>query len=185
MRKTLILFAACAATPALAHGGHGEGFAAGWAHPFHGLDHILAMVAVGLWAALRRGRALYAWPASFVAAMAAGFALAQANVAIPMLEPMIAATVVALGAAIAVGVTGPVWLGAAAIALAGLAHGFAHGLEVSGSALAFAGGFSLATIALHLFGIAAGAGMMRLSPRALPRLVGGGVAAAGLALALS
>lgn len=176
---------ATAAGPALAHSGHGAGFPAGLAHPFHGLDHILAMVAVGLWAALRGGLALYAWPAAFVAAMAGGFGLAQANFVIPMLEPMIAGTVIAFGAAIALRLAGPVWLGACAIALAGLAHGFAHGLEVSGSPLGFAGGFGLATGLLHLAGVAIGAGMLRTAAPVLPRLAGLGLAAAGLALVLS
>lgn len=175
--------AACAG-PALAHSGHGDGFAAGFSHPISGADHVLAMVAVGLWAALRGGAALYLWPAAFVVAMLAGFGLAQFDFVIPHLEPTIAASVIALGAAVAVGLRGPLWLGAAAIACAGLAHGFAHGTEVSGAALPFAAGFALTTSLLHGVGIGAGLLAARLSRPEYLRIAGAGVAVGGLALAV-
>jgi urease accessory protein len=173
------------AQPALAHSGHGEGFAAGFGHPFSGLDHVLAMLAVGLWAALRGGRAVWFWPAAFVGAMIAGFGLAQADVAIPRLEPMIAASVVLLGAAIAIGLRAPVWLGVLGIAIAGSLHGFAHGLEVSGSALPFAAGFALATAILHAAGIGLGVLAQRQVMPVAVRLAGAGIAAAGLVMVLA
>ena len=76
------------ATPALAHPGHGltASFAAGVAHPLSGLDHIAVMVAVGLWAALKGGRALWVWPAAFVGVMLIGGALGMAHVALPFVE---------------------------------------------------------------------------------------------------
>lgn len=173
------------AQPALAHSGHGEGFPAGFSHPFSGLDHVLAMLAVGLWAALRGGRAVWFWPAAFVGAMLAGFGLAQADFVIPQLEPMIAASVVLLGAAIAIGLRAPVWLGVAAIAVAGALHGFAHGQEVSGAALPFATGFALATAMLHAAGIGLGLYAERLAIPAAIRLAGTGIAVAGLAMVLA
>ena len=185
-QASLALAAAMSAIagPALAHSGHGDGFAAGFAHPFSGIDHMLAMVAVGLWAALRGGSALYAWPVAFIAAMAAGFGLAQAGFVLPHVEPMITASVIALGAAIAVGLRGPVWAGALAIALAGTAHGFAHGLEVSGSAATFAAGFALATAILHAAGLGFGLAGEKLARPAVLRFAGAGVAVGGLALAV-
>ena len=171
------------ATPALAHPGHGaEGFAAGLAHPLMGLDHVLAMVAVGLWAAMRGGRAMWAWPASFVGGMVAGFAATQAGFSVPALETMVAGTLVGLGGALALGLTAPLALGAGVIALFGALHGFAHGLEVQGAMLPFAAGFTLATAALHGLGLALGLGAARVASLPLLRLAGAGVAAAGLGL---
>ena len=94
MKKTLSIaaLAAVMATPALAHPGHGvESFAAGVAHPLIGLDHIAVMVAVGLWAALKGGRALWAWPAAFIGVMLVGGALGMAHVPVPFVEPGILA----------------------------------------------------------------------------------------------
>ncbi len=88
------------ASPALAHPGHAltDSFAAGVAHPFSGLDHIAVMIAVGLWAALKGGRALWIRPAAFVGVMLVGGALGMAHVAVPFVEPGILASVVVLGA---------------------------------------------------------------------------------------
>src|SRR4051812_41627304 len=90
---------AAAAGPAFAHPGHIEtsSFAAGVAHPLSGIDHIAVMIAVGLWAALNGGRALWVWPAAFVGVMLVGGALGMAHVALPFVEPGILASVVALG----------------------------------------------------------------------------------------
>jgi urease accessory protein len=184
-RILLITIALFAASPALAHPGHGGGFASGLGHPFAGLDHVLAMLAVGLWAALRGRGAMLAWPAAFVAAMAAGFAMTQGGLVVPAVETMILASVVLLGSAIALRLEAPVWLGAVAIALFGIAHGAAHGMELHGQPLPFAGGFILASVLLH----AAGLGLAALAAAAgrhwPVRLAGAGVAAAGLALAAS
>jgi urease accessory protein len=185
--KCVVLISAflLAASPALAHPGHGGGFAAGFAHPIGGLDHVLAMLAVGLWATLRGERAIFAWPAAFVLAMAAGFAATQAGLVLPGVETMIAASVILLGAAIALRLEAPVRLGAAAIAAFGLAHGAAHGMEVQGAALPFASGFILASLTLH--GAGAGLAFMlgRLAARWPARLLGGGVMLSGLALAFA
>lgn len=173
------------ATPALAHPGHGGGFVAGFGHPLGGLDHVLAMLAVGLWAALRGGGAALAWPASFVAALAAGFGLTQVGLVLPMVETMILASVILLGAAVAFRLSAPMWLGAAAIGAFGLAHGAAHGMELHGAPLPFAAGFILASLTLHAAGFGIAAAGERLASRWPARIAGVSVAAAGLALAFA
>ena len=174
-----------AATPALAHPGQGGGIGAGFAHPMTGLDHVLAMLAVGLWAALSGKRAMLAWPAAFVVAMAAGFGLTQAGLVVPQVEPIILASVIGLGAAIALKLHAPIWLGAAAIAAFGIAHGAAHGMELHGAPLTFAGGFLMASLLLHAAGIGLAAMLAQITARWPVRLAGAGVAATGIALAFS
>jgi urease accessory protein len=178
------------AVPASAHTGIGavSGVAAGLAHPLLGLDHLLAMVAVGLLAARLGGRALWSVPACFVGAMIVASIAGMAHPALPLVELGIAASVVILGAAIALGRRLPVGL---AMALAGtfaLFHGHAHGAEVPAAAgvLAYGAGFVVATIALHAVGIGLGLLARRAGNRLGPMLVrvgGGSIAAAGLALA--
>lgn len=186
MTRFLTLAAALLiATPALAHPGHGGGFAAGFAHPLAGLDHVLAMLAVGLWAAIRGRAALLAWPLAFVGGMAGGFALTQAGLVVPQVETMIAASVILLGGAVAVGLKAPSALGAAAIAAFGLFHGAAHGLELNGSPLPFAAGFILASALLHAAGLAFATLGQHLAARWPLRLAGAGIAAAGLSIAAS
>jgi urease accessory protein len=145
---------------ALAHTGAGgtSGFTHGFMHPLGGLDHVLAMVAVGLYAALLGGRALGLVPATFVAVMAIGGALGAAGVTLPYAEIGIALSVVVLGLAIALRLGVPTL---AAMALAGafaIFHGHAHGAEMppDASGQAYAAGFMLATALLHGAGIAAG-----------------------------
>jgi urease accessory protein len=173
------------ASPAFAHTGHGEvaGFMAGLAHPVFGLDHMLAMVAVGLWAGLVGGRSLWVWPASFVGAMLVGGALAMSGVMLPGVELVITASVVALGLAVALGLKPQIVLGAALIALFGLAHGHAHGLEApeTGSGFAYAAGFVLATAALHGVGLAAVLLNRARFANTLTRVLGGAVMLSGLA----
>jgi urease accessory protein len=183
MKRLAFLPALLLSTPALAHPGHGaEGFAAGLAHPLMGLDHVLAMVAVGLWAAMRGGKAMWAWPLAFVGGMVTGFLLTQSGIALPALETMIAGTLIGLGGALALGLAAPVALGAGLIGLFGALHGFAHGLEIHGAMLPFAAGFTLATAALHGLGLALGLAAARLASLPLLRIAGGGVAVAGIAL---
>lgn len=171
---------------AQAHAGHGEAgaFGAGWAHPFSGADHALAMLAVGLWAAVSGGRALWAMPAVFVAAMLAGAVLGVAGLPLPGVEPVILASVVVLGAAAALALRAPLSLAVPAIALFGLAHGAAHGAEGPASGLlTYATGFAAATLALHLTGLALGIALAR-AHAALPRVLGAGAVGAGLWLAV-
>ena len=153
-------------------------------HPLTGLDHALAMVAVGLLAALLGGRALWAVPGSFVAMMLIGGALGSAGVGIPAAEIGIAASVLALGSMVALGRT---WSLGAAMALAGgfaIFHDYAHGAEIpaGAGALSYSLGFAAASTALHVAGM--GAGMVTLGQWKVARLAGGAVAIAGLVLAL-
>ena len=165
-----------AAGPALAHPGHGStaSFAAGIAHPFGGLDHITVMAAVGLWAALRGGRALWLWPAAFVGVMLVGAALGMAHVPVPLVEPGILASVVALGLLVALAVDLPVWTGAAIVAVFALLHGHAHGTEVAEtvSGAEYMAGFALATATLHGVGIGFAQLMTRAHLRPLVRIAG-------------
>lgn len=181
----ILLVLLATTVPAAAHTGHGaaDGFAAGVLHPFTGIDHMLAMLAVGLWAAIRGGGAIWAWPAAFVAAMLAGFALAMQGVVLPFYEPMILASLIGLGLVIALAVPMPMWGGAALIALFGLFHGYAHGVEVSGAVLAFATGFALASLLLHIAGIAIAVLTARTVSMRPVRLAGTAIALTGLALA--
>jgi urease accessory protein len=189
--RTAILATVLGALPAaaLAHPGHpgheAAGAWAGFAHPFTGADHMLAMVAVGLWAALRGGKALWAWPAAFVAALLAGFALGKTGLDLPLAEPMIMASIIVLGALTAANAKAPTALGVALIAAFGAAHGYAHGAESPGSTVGFPLGMALATLGLHGVGLAAGLGLQRLRQPNLIRLLGAGAAVGGLALAIA
>jgi len=157
-------------------------FFAGAAHPLGGFDHVLAMLAVGLMAAQLGGRALWALPLAFVGAMLAGGALGFAGLGLPAVKPAILASVIILGALVAMAVRLPLGSLVPMVALFGFAHGWAHGAEgpVSGMAL-YTGGFALATALLHGAGIALGRGLTALAIRGL----GGAAAVAGLALAFA
>ena len=169
---------------AQAHPGHGPlDLASGLAHPFSGADHMLAMLSVGLWAALRGGKARFAWPAAFVAAMVAGFALGRLQPSAWPVEPAILASVIVLGALTAAQTRLPLAAGAALIAGFGLAHGYAHGVEAPHAGLGFPIGFAVATAVLHGAGLAAGALLQRFGRPELVRLLGAGAAAGGLILA--
>jgi len=152
---------ALSASPALAHldpSEHGS-FAAGFTHPLFGTDHVLAMIAVGLWAALLGGRAVWALPTAFVGAMVAGFALSLAGVPLPYVEPLILASVVVLGTVVALALRLPIGLSAALVAAFGICHGHAHGGEIgSAGEFGYAIGFVLATALLHAAGLLIGYG---------------------------
>jgi urease accessory protein len=182
----VLAFLVLAATPALAHPNHGEAasFAAGIAHPLGGLDHMAVMIAVGLWAALKGGRALWMWPAVFVGVMLAGGALGMAHVAVPLVEPGILASVVALGLLVALAVDLPVWLGGVIIGAFALLHGHAHGSEVveTMSGAEYMAGFALATAALHLTGIGFAQMMTQARLRPAIRIAGAVCVAVGAGL---
>jgi urease accessory protein len=148
-----------APTLAFAHPGHGAaGIAAGFAHPMGGIDHVLAMVAVGCLAAQMGGRALWALPAAFIGMMVAGGALGMAGIALPFVETGIALSLVCFGVAIAAGLRLPVAAGAAFVGLFALFHGHAHGAEMPETAtgLEYGLGFVAATALLHLAGVGIG-----------------------------
>ncbi|HBO4311191.1 TPA: HupE/UreJ family protein [Pseudomonas aeruginosa] len=173
----LVLLAAPAL--AFAHPGHGEhGLVAGLAHPLTGLDHLLAMFAVGLWAAQQQGAARLALPCTFVGTMLVGGLLGFEGLQLPFMETGIAASVLALGLCVALAVRPPLPLAMAATALFALAHGVAHGLELPdlSSPWLYALGFVAATAALH----AAGYALARFLPQAAAPLVRlAGLASAG------
>ncbi len=172
---------------AFAHTGAGEahGFVWGFAHPLGGLDHILAMVTVGIFAWQLGGRALWHVPATFVLVMAAGAALGMARLPLPFVEFGIAASVIVLGSIVAFARGAPIAVAVGIIGLFAIFHGHAHGTEVAlnAAAGAYAAGFLLATALLHLAGIALGCAIGRLADgRAAYQLGGALVALAGLAI---
>jgi urease accessory protein len=182
---SLPVLAALAPTTLWAHeSGHAAGFAAGLAHPVGGADHLLAMIAVGLWAATLGGRALWALPGAFVVAMLAGGGAGFEGLPLPGVEPMILASVVLLGAAAALALRlSTVWA-AAGVAVFALFHGHAHGAEAGASGFGtYALGFALATMGLHLVGLALGFVLNSGPARHLLRVLGAGTALAGLSLA--
>jgi len=166
--------------------GHGEAaFAGGVLDPPGGVDHLAAMVAVGLWAGLVGTARLCAWPAAFVIAMMAGAAAGWPSLPLPGVEVLVAGSVVLPGAAIGLGWSPPLALGAVAVAAFGAVHGFAHGAEMRGETFlgGCAGGFVAGTAALHAAGPApaaavAGSGL----PAGGPRYAGGALAVLGTGL---
>jgi urease accessory protein len=173
--------------PAYAHVGTGatSSFAAGFGHPLSGLDHVTVMLAVGLWAALKGGRAIWAWPAAFVSVMLAGGALGILRVPIPFVEPGILASIVASGLLVALAVDLPVWTGGIVIGLFALFHGHAHGTDVpeTASGIEYMVGFAMATALLHAAAIAAALGL-GLKFRGPVRTAGAACAAIGLGLVI-
>lgn len=176
---------------AAAHTGHGglSGFAAGFSHPFAGLDHLLAMLGVGLWAmqmqAAKPGnRAAWLLPLGFVLPMAAGFGIALAGLPVPGIEQGIALSVLALGLAVALSLRPPVPLALIAVGLFALCHGHAHGTELPQADLAagYAAGMLLATGLLHLGGIAVAFAARRLAMPLAMRAAGAVIALAGAVL---
>lgn len=160
-------------------------FVTGLAHPISGADHILAMVAIGLWGVIAGGRALWVWPAAFVAMILVGFATAVMGVQAPLVEPAIAASIVVLGLLVALAARAPVWLGAVIAGLFAFFHGHAHGTEALAAGVnlvAYASGFSLTTAALHAAGLGTGLLIARSAGEPLLRATGGLVAVSGLAL---
>jgi urease accessory protein len=148
------------AEPALAHsvGGTAAGFTAGFLHPPSGLDHLLAMVSVGIWGAELGAPAIWLLPIAFPLIMAVGGALGVIGMPLPAGELLIALSVVVLGTLVASARRLPIWAALAIVGVFAIAHGHAHGAELpdAADALAFTVGFVLATGLLHLAGITIG-----------------------------
>ncbi|MES2471754.1 MAG: HupE/UreJ family protein [Pseudomonadota bacterium] len=191
MKKTVLIAAglfllptAALAHPSLTH--HVHGFMAGVSHPLTGLDHLLAMLSVGLWASQKGGRALWIWPAAFVIALIAGGAMGMAGIALPLVEPAIIASLLVLGVAIAATLMLPTAAGVAVIALFGLFHGNAHGLEAPvGGAGPYALGFVLSTVTLHVMGLALGLSAQRMQRPVMVRAGAVLIAATSLVMAFA
>jgi urease accessory protein len=156
-QRAALLLALLAPTAALAHPGHGGGFLPGLLHPLQGPDHLLAAVAVGAWGAKLGGRAAWALPAAFVAAMLAGSVVGHAGIALPGAEIVIAFSVLLLGIVLTANARVTAAAGAALVALFALFHGGAHAAEApaQGSAAVYTLGLCLATLVLHSGGVAA------------------------------
>ena len=163
-------------------GAHTMGFVAGLLHPLTGLDHVLAMIALGAWAALLGGPAMWRLPLAFVLAMALGGATGLAGIDLPGVDAGIAASALVLGAFLLFELRAPLFAGGLIGAIAGLLHGHAHGVDLPAGAdpLVFVAGFLLCTGLLHLTGVMAGSSLRDGAARPLLRSVGAAVAASGL-----
>lgn len=189
-RLSIAALAACALTgfssAAFAHvGDHtGMSFAEGLAHPFTGLDHMLAMVAVGLWASQLGRPALWLLPVVFPVVMAIGAAFGISGRELPWIEIGIASSVLVLGAAVALALRPSLVVSAALVGLLALLHGYSHGVELpaSVSALTYGAGFIAATLMLHGFGIAMGLFANRIPLRYVARTAGAAIAVVGAVL---
>jgi urease accessory protein len=164
---------------------HDIGFAQGFLHPFTGMDHLAAMVAVGLWSALiaRSARDVLWAPVGFAAMLLAGALVGLAGVQVPAVEPMIAASLLVIGLLVVTRLRLPGPVAAAVVGAFAVFHGVAHGYELSGdhgAGLAIAG-MVLATALLHAGGIALGWALRRRAVW-LPRVAGAAVALFGAAL---
>ena len=178
------------AGPALAHTGHGDanGFLHGLEHPVFGMDHLLAMVSVGLWSGFVLPQRFWAGAAAFMGAMALGAAMSWNGIGLPGVETLITASVVVFGLLTLLARRGQgagmTAASLAAIAAFALAHGHAHATEATGQALAYLAGFLISTAALHLAGIALARSVAEGRFALLvQRVLGAGVALGGLVLA--
>jgi urease accessory protein len=186
---SLILASTALATPAFAHTGIGDtnGFAHGFLHPVSGIDHVLAMVAVGLFATLLGGRAIWLVPLAFVTMMGAGGAAGVAGINPPLTEIGIGLSVVALGAAVAFSVRMPVAAAMAFVGFIAIFHGHAHGAEMpeTASGLAYGIGLIIATALLLACGIGIGLWLGRVAQdrvRRVTQLAGGAMSLAGIGI---
>jgi urease accessory protein len=190
MPKVLLaLFVTLTPSLALAHVGVGEtsGVAYGFMHPVSGFDHILAMVAVGLFAAHLGGRALWLVPLSFVAMMAFGGVLGMAGIGLAYVEVAIGLSVVVLGIIVAARVNPPAAIAMALVGFFAIFHGHAHGAEMpeTASGLAYGVGFILATALLHAIGIGVGILIGKAGQRysrTISQIAGGAMALAEIAI---
>lgn len=173
------------AAPAAAHseGGLAGGFASGFLHPVGGPDHVVAMVAVGLWGAFLGAPSIWLLPVTFPLVMAVGGALGVLGLPLPMVEEGIAASALVLGLMVALAVRPPLWVAAVIVGFFALFHGHAHGTELpeAADAVAYSVGFVIATGLLHLAGIALGLLVASRVGRIAVRTAGAAIALAGLA----
>ncbi len=175
------------AGPALAHtegaAGFGGGFLSGFTHPIFGWDHVVAMVAVGLWGAFLGSPAIWILPVVFPVIMAFGGALGVLGFPLPAVEMGIAASSIVLGLLIALAVRAPLWIAAIIVGAFAILHGHAHGTELpdATSPIAYSLGFVIATGLLHLSGIALGLLIGRPGGALAIRTGGAAIAVAGVA----
>ncbi len=176
-----MLLASC---PAFAHSGSGSGgFLGGFLHPMFGPDHVLAMVAVGLWGAFLGSPAIWLLPVMFPLVMAGGGVMGILGVPLPGVEAGIAISAIVLGSMVALAARPPLWVAAVLVGAFAIFHGHAHGVELppGADAVAFSVGFVVATGLLHLAGIAFGQLARWPAGRLTVRAAGGVIALAGVA----
>ena len=184
-----VLAIAGSGTAALAHvGDHSHmTLMEGLTHPFTGIDHILAMVAVGLWASQLGNRAMILLPLTVPAVMAVGAAIGMSGPEMLWVEIGIAASVLVLGAAVAFALRPSLAVSVALIAVFALLHGYSHGVELPAdvSGLTFGAGFIAATLVLHMIGIGIGVAAGRIPVRFAARTAGGAIAVLGMVLLIT
>jgi len=183
IRLFAVLLCLAAASPTLAHTGSvSGGFASGLSHPLFGLDHAVAMLAVGLWGAFLGAPAIFILPVVFPLVMALGGVLGILGMPFPGVEIGIAVSAAVLGMMVALAARPPLWVAAAIVGAFAICHGHAHGAELppGADAVAYSAGFVIATGALHLCGIAFGLLVPWPKGRLAVRTAGGGIAIAGL-----
>jgi urease accessory protein len=172
------------AETALAHEAEGfaGGFVSGFLHPLFGWDHVVAMVAVGLWGAFLGSPAIWLLPVVFPLVMAMGGAAGVAGIPVPAVEAGIAVSALVLGAMVALAARPPLWAAAVVVGVFAIFHGHAHGTELpqAASPLAYSAGFVLSTGLLHLSGIALGLAARWRAGRLAIRAGGGAIALAGV-----
>lgn len=174
---------------AVAHTGVGEtvGFAHGFIHPIGGADHLLAMVAVGIWAAQIGGRALWVVPSTFVTVLILGGILGFSGIAVPFIEEVILISVLALGILIAVAFRFSIIFSAVVVGFFAIFHGHAHGTEMplAVGAVSYTIGFALSTAILHVAGMALGIVLQNVKLKNVNRYAGGAIVLCGIYLAVS
>jgi urease accessory protein len=172
-------------TPALAHSENGVAidFWGGFTHPIFGPDHVIAMVAVGLWGAFLGQPAIWLLPVVFPLVMAVGGALGVAGMPLPGVETGIAISAIMLGGMVAFAAKPPLWIAAVLVGAFAIFHGHAHGAElpIGADAVAFSMGFVVATGMLHLAGITFGGLSHWPSGRVAVRAAGGVISLLGFA----
>ena len=191
MRAFALALAAilAAAAPAAAHTGHEHGllagFGAGFLHPFGGIDHLLAMLALGVWAAQQGGRAMWLVPLAFVGTMTVGGVIGLLGVGVGGTDTVIVVSVLVLGAVVAAALRPPLWIAVPLVGAFALFHGLAHGRELPEAmdAAGYAAGFVAATALLHAAGMGLAFAPRRFVSQLALRATGTATVGAGLLLA--
>jgi urease accessory protein len=182
----VLLLAATASAQAHSEGGEAGGLISGFTHPLFGADHIVAMVAVGLWGAFLGAPAVWLLPVIFPTVMAFGGALGVMGVPLPAIETGIALSGIVLGLMVLLATKPPIWVAAVLVGIFAIFHGHAHGTELPTSAnpMTYSIGFVISTGLLHLSGIALG--LLTRFPWGIPlvRGCGGVIACVGLGFLL-
>ena len=187
MRPNVAILLLLTATPLFAHANPGlaAGFSSGFLHPLSGWDHVLAMVAVGIWGAQLGAPAIWVLPVTFPLVMSFGGLLGVRGVPLPGVEIGVALSALVLGALIAKAARPPLWIAGVIVGAFAICHGYAHGVELpkASDPLAYGAGFVLCTGLLHATGIAIGVADRWPVGSWVLRVMGGGIACAGAYLA--